>query len=307
MLINRCIGVLTAFGLAAGLGVSSALAADPVIEACIVKVQDDVSIPAEVPGTLMKMPLKEGARVRKGQLLATIDDREAQAALEVAQISLKAAEKRAESDIEKRYAVAASEVAKADWEQDIEANKQHKGSVPETVLRRKQLEYDKLVLQIEKAENDQVLADYEVKVKQAEVDAANVALDRRQIRSPFDGEVVKLYLHEAEWASPGDPILRLVSLETLYVEGLIESSQWDPGEVDGRPVTIRVRLARGREVEAVGKITYVSQLVRAGGEYLIRAEVNNQREGNHWLIRPGLETTMTIHLGSRQGAESKGQ
>lgn len=296
MVVFRWLAILATLAQFGG-GVSrNARAADPVLDNCIVKIQDDVRIPAEVAGTLIKLPLKEGAQVRKGDLLATIDDLEALAAHKVAKIGWQSAKERAETDIEIRYAQKASKVALADWEQDIAANEQHKGSVPETVLRRKELEFQKLELQIEKAEIDQVLSQYEVDVKEAEMQATQMAIDRRRIRAPFDGEIVELYRHEAEWVSPGDPILRLVRFDTLHVEGLVESSQLDPEEVGDRPVTIRVRLARGREVEAVGKIVYVNQLVRAGGEYLIRAEVPNQRQANHWLIRPGLEATMTIHL-----------
>ncbi len=266
--------------------------------ACIIKVQNDVLIPAEVPGVLMKLPLKEGARVKKGDLLATIDDREAQAGYEVAEITHQAAKKRADSDIEVRYADMASKVAKVDWDQAIAANEEHKGAVADEDLRRKKLDYQRLELQIKKAMNDGVLAQFDVKVKAAELQAAKMAVERRQIRAPFDGEIVTLYPQEAEWLSPGDPILRLVRFDTLDVEGYVSYGQYDPEQVDGRPVTIRVELAKGREVEAKGKIVYVSQLVQYDGEYkyLIRAEVPNQREGKHWLIRPGLETKMTIHL-----------
>jgi len=123
-----------------------------------------------------------------------------------------------------------------------------------------------------------------------------LALERREILAPFDGEIVALYRHQSEWLSPGDPILRLVRFDVLHVEGFIDSTQYDPEQIDGQPVTIRVVLARGRSIEARGKIIYVSQLVQGDRRYLIRAEVPNPQQGEHWLIRPGLETSMTIHL-----------
>ncbi len=269
---------------------------NPVLELCVVKTREDVRLPAEEAGVLVRLPWKEGAQVQKGDLLAAIQDLQAQAGVEVAQIGLQAAEKRAESDIEERYAQKAYEVALADWEQDMAANQRTSGAVSEADLRRKKLDYQRLELQIEKAQNDNVLAKYEVKTKAAELKAAHLALSRREIRAPFEGEIVDIYRHESEWLSPGDPIMRLIRFDTLHVEGFVDSSQYDPEQIDGRPVTIRVVLARGRTLEATGKIIYVSQLVQHDRRYLVRAEIPNQRQGKHWLIRPGLETAMTIHL-----------
>ena len=278
-------------------GVLDVEAADAVIAPCSIEAQHDVRIAGEAAGVLIRIPLKEGAQVRKEDLLATIDDLEARAALDVAQISFEAAQERAKSDIEVRYAKKASAVALANWKKGIESNRQHKGAMSEMQLRQDQLDYERLELQIEKAQQDMVLAKYEVKVKEAEKKAARMAVDRRQIVSPFDGEIVMLYRQEAEWLNPGDPILRLVQFDRLHVEGFVDSAQYDPGQLDGRPVTIQVPLARGQEFEVTGKIVYVSQSVEHDNAYLVRAEIENKRRGNHWLIRPGLKTSMTVHLG----------
>lgn len=271
-------------------------AEDPVLESCLVKTQEDISLPAEEAGVLKKLPWKEGAQVKKGELLAAINDLQAQASVEVAQIGLQAAEKRAESDIEVRYAEKASKVAWAKLEMAHEANRRAATAVPEAELQSLKLDYERLELQIEKAQNDGVLAKYEVKTKEAELKAAKLALGRREIRAPFDGEIITLYRHESEWLSPGDPILRLVRFDAMYVEGHIDSSQYDPEQIDGRPVTVQVVLAHGRKIQATGKIIYINQKVEHDRGYKIRAEIPNQKQGKYWLIRPGQKATMTIHL-----------
>jgi len=276
--------------------VSGAEVEDPVLDLCMVKTREDVRLPAEEAGVLMRLPWQEGARVHQGDLLAAINDLQAKAALEVAEIGLQAAKKRAESDIEVRYAQKASKVALAKVEMSNDANREAPSAVSEAELQSLKLDYQRLELQIEKAQNDNVLAKYEVKTKAAELKAAHLALDRREIRAPFDGEIVSLYRHESEWLSPGDPILRLVRFDTLYVEGFIEASKYNPEQIDGRPVTIEVILARGEKIQKAGKIVYVSQLVQGDRRYLLRAEVPNERHGKYWLIRPGLKATMTIHL-----------
>jgi hypothetical protein len=79
------------------------------------------------------------------------------------------------------------------------------------------------------------------------------------------------------------------------VECFVKASEFDPVDLAGRPVTVRARLARDREAAVTGRVTFVSQTVLRGN-YLVRAEIQNQREGEYWLIRPGLDAEMTIHV-----------
>ncbi len=271
---------------------------NPVLDRCLIKLQseDEIRIPAQEAGVLISMPVKEGSRVAKGDLLATIDDREAKAALKVAQYALQSAQQRAKEDIEIRYAQAAEAVAQVDVEQDLKANRDHPGAIPDIEIRRKKLDRTRSSLQIEKARKDQILARLEAKTKQAERDAAKMALEWRTILAPFDGEVVTTYRHQSEWVNPGDPILKLVRFDTLHVEGFVYADQYNRGELQGKPVTVKVSRARGREIPVQGYIIYVDQMVRSDGSYRVRAEVKNEREGDNWLIQPGLKARMTIHL-----------
>jgi multidrug efflux pump subunit AcrA (membrane-fusion protein) len=271
---------------------------NPVLDRCLIKLkgEDEIRIPAQEAGVLISMPVKEGSRVHKGDLLATIDDREAQAALKVSEYALQSAQQRAQEDIEIRYAQAAEAVAKIDVLQDLKANKDYPGSIPEIEIRRKKLDRTRSRLQIEKAQKDQVLAGLEAKTKMAERDAAKMALEWRTITAPFDGEVVTTYRHKSEWVNPGDPILKLVRFDTLHVEGFAYADQYDRGELLGKPVTVKVARARGREISVQGVIVYVDQFVRSDGSYRVRAEVKNEREGDNWRIQPGLKAQMIIHL-----------
>jgi multidrug resistance efflux pump len=268
--------------------------AEPTVEASI-RSQNDVRIYAGVEGELIQLPVREGARVTEGQVLATIDDRQAKAAVEVARIGYEAAQERADDNIEERYAKAAAAVAKVNWEKVLEANRDFADAVPEIDIRQKKLEFDRATLQIEKSRKDQVIAGKEADVKKAELDAAQIALDRRTILAPFDGEVQQLILHQAEWVKPGDPILRLVQFDVLQVDGYVNARDYDPIDVQGRPVTVRVQLARGKETTITGRVVYVNQIV-LDDEYLVRAEIQNQRNGDYWVVRPGLPAQMTIHV-----------
>ena len=280
---------------------------NPVLEPCIIKLQDEVRIPAQEAGVLIKMSVKEGSRLAEGDLLATIDDREAAAALKVAEYGLQAAIKRALDKIEETYARKAADVAKVDWEQVLEANKKKKDAISEIEIRQKKLVYERSELQIEKAQKDQELAKLDARTKKAERDAAEMALQWRTILAPFDGEVVDTYRHESEWVSPGDPILKFVRFDALYVEGRAYAREYDGGELKGKPVTVLVTKARGREVSVAGTVVHVSQMVQGDGSYVVRAEVQNQRDGDNWVIQPGLKAKMTIHIDGTAQAKKPGR
>lgn len=280
---------------------------DPVFSSASITAEEDSIISAEAEGTLVKLAVKEGDRVKEGTVLATTDERQAQAAVDVAKLTLEAATERANDKVEEQYAILAADVAEVDWEMDIETNQRAPKSVPDIAIRQKKLVFDRSNLQIEKARKDQVIAKKEAAVKGAELQAAEIGLARRTTKAPFDGEVQQLFQKEAQWVNPGDPILRLVKFDVLRVETYVHANQFDPVELAGKPVTIKVRLARDREVTMPGRITYVSQTVQAARNYyLVRAEIQNQRNGDYWLIRPGLSAEMTIHVSQAAEPQARG-
>jgi len=260
------------------------------------KAQNDVQIPAEQEGVLKSLPVREGARVSAGDLLARIDDRIARAQVDVARLGHESALKRAEDDIEQRYAKKAAGVAYVDWLRDVEANESKKNAVPDIQIRQKKLVFERSELQIEKALKDQELALKDAEMKRAEQLAAQIGVDQRAIVAPFAGEVQTLLRKQSEWVNPGDPILRLVQFDVLHAECYVKATEYDPVEIQNAQVIVKVELARGRVAEVPGRVVYVSQTVQGDGKYLVRADVPNRREGDFWLVRPGLPAEMTIQL-----------
>ena len=188
-------------------------------------------------------------------------------------------------------------MAWADWQGDLKANLDNPKTVAESDIRQKKLVYERSMLQIEKSQKDRELARLDALTKRAERDAAKMALEWRTIKAPFDGEVVNLYRKQAEWVAPGDPILKLVRFDKLYVENFVDAHAFNPGELQGKPVTVQVPRARGQEISVPGFIVYVAQeLTTDGKSFRVRAEVENQLENNSWLIQPGVKARMTIHL-----------
>jgi membrane fusion protein, multidrug efflux system len=289
--------------LVAAPGLSWAAAADPVIGDCLVKLDEDIKVPAPEAGVLVLLSVKEGSQVHKGEVLAKIYDEEVQMQKQAAEYALGAAYKSATDDIQYRYAQKSADVAEKAYETMVQSNNTVAKAVADIDVRKAKLEWEAAVLSAEKAQHDQALAKFEYHQKKAERDAADLAIKRRTILAPFDGEVVTIYRHQDEWVSPGDAILRLVRLDTMLVEGAVELSAYDPHEIAGCDVTVEVEIARGRKEQLTGRVTYVSSMVRLDGRYIVRAEVANRQEYGRWLLRDGMTAKMTIQLNTAgQGA-----
>lgn len=282
-------------------GEAVAPAGDPRIVGCLVDLVHDIQLPATDTGVLVHLGVREGDEVRAESVIAKIDDREASQARSIAQYAKQAADARAEDQIEILYSEAAARVARVDWEELLQANDKVNRAVTESDIRRAKLEYDRAKFGIEKAQKDQLLAGLDAQTKLAELEATDLALDRRRIIAPFDGEILEVHRHQQEWVQAGDPIVRIAQLNTLQVDGWVYYSDFAPSQVDGREVTIEVNVGRGRVETATGRVVYVSPLAEGfeKPKYRVRAEITNRRDGSRWLISPGLDAVMTIHLGQR--------
>ena len=188
-------------------------------------------------------------------------------------------------------------MAEAEYKKALEANEIKAKAISESEVERAKLDHRRAELQIEKAMNDRVLAGYDARTKRAERKAAEMALDWRTIRAPFAGDVVQTYVHQSEWVKPGDPILRLVRFDRLYVEGFVSADEHDRSEMKGKRVTVEVTKAHGAKATVTGTIVHVDQvLFGTKGRYTVRAEVENELVNDSWLLQPGGIVKMTIHL-----------
>ena len=280
------------------------------IDSCIVRLIEEVKLPADLPsqeaGVLITLrveavdadgkrylyPVRAGMPVAAGQVLGQIDNRMSQKMMEVAEHKLAIAIKEAGNEVSVKYARAALAVANADYESEREANRTVPGTITKTELRRLMLSCRQFELQAEQAEYELTIADISVLAQRAQLEAANIDLGRRDIISPIEGVIIEVFPHEGEWLRPGDPIVHIVGMKQLWVEGRLDSTKYSPVDVANRQVDVVVA---GQRVFA-GKIDFVSPLVDADKHFKVRALVQQEpdRQSGQWLLRPGMETTMTI-------------
>jgi len=280
-----------------------AQSADPTLEGCTLSFlpENYIEISSDKAGVLRQLTVREGSRVADGAVIAQIDNEEAKMQLHVADQQRLAAAAKFHDEIEKKYAEAASAVARADYEDLQEANSSGvDGVVTDTDLRRARLEWDRAKLQIEKATKDKQLAGYEYMVRKAEMEAAQMEIDRRIVKAPFGGQVMELFRKQGEWVDPGEPILQYARFDMLQCDGKVYLDEYDPREIEGCEVTIEAVVGRNETQTAKGRIIHVDQQVQYEGRYTYRvlAEVPNKMDRNRWALFPGLNARMTIHLGT---------
>ena len=281
------------------------------IDSCVVRLIEEAKLPADLPsqeaGVLITLrmgvvdadnkrlwgnPVRAGMPVSAGQVLGQIDNRMSQKMREVAEHKLAIAIKEAGNEVSVKYAKAAYEVAIADYESEREANRTVPGTITKTELRRLLLSCKQFELQAEQAEYELQIADISVLAQRAQLEAANIDLARRDIISPIDGVIIEVFPHEGEWLRPGDPIVHIVGMKQLWVEGRLDSTKYSPVDVANRPVGV---LVAGQTVFP-GKIDFVSPMVDGDKHFKVRAIVQQEPDklSGQWLLRPGMETSMTI-------------
>lgn len=266
-----------------------------VINDALVTLIEDPEVSAQEPGLLVEVAVREGAMVKAGDVLARIDDSQAQSAKEIADFEQQAATEKANNDVEVRYAVAATEVANAEYEKALQSERRVRSSIGEAELNRLKLTAKRSELQIEQAEVQRVIDGLTAKTKGAEAKAAERNIERRLIKAPIDGIVVSVNAQVGEWVQPGDIVIHVIRVDKLRVEGYANVAQYSAAELRGKPVRVQVKVDENREpVVFEGVVTFVDPRVQLGGDYRVFAEVANRQENGEWLLRSGLNATMAI-------------
>lgn len=243
---------------------------------CRIKPEGQVTLSANQSGILTSVP-KEGDQVEAGQQVIQLDS-------ELARTAVAVAERQAEIDVDIRFAEISSDVARLEYEQAKDVNMSSPGSIPLTEVRRRKLEYDRSLLQIEQSKHQQAVA-------LLKLNEANAQLKTFSVAAPFAGTVTKVVKKAGESVRPGEPVLELVNTRRVRVEGYIDAalrrriSAGTPVQVEGEKLDDEVPRP------ASGKIVFVDTVVQPVTRQIrIFAEVDNSDES----LVAGLTATMTV-------------
>jgi len=262
----------------------------------LVSLIDQVDVPAQASGVLTAVEARPGMEVEPGMRLVQIDDSLARAKKLSAERERDKAKQLAENDVKVRYAKAAAKVLETEYSLMLEANRKAPNSYSSGELRRVQLNVQRATLEIEQAELEQRMAAYTRDVRQAELEAAELEIQRRCILSPLAGMIVDVKKKVGEWVEEGETVFTAVRLDQLEVEGFVNAREFGAGEVSGRPIHVLAELERGRLERFTGRVTFVDPNVQADGAYRVTARIDNRMENNEWLLRPGMTVEVAIEL-----------
>ncbi|WP_005033488.1 efflux RND transporter periplasmic adaptor subunit [Holophaga foetida] len=175
---------------------------------------DNISIGTSLPGIVKLVSVKVGDKVKAGQSLFQIDDREQRADMAVKQGDLA----KAEAALQEALA------SQKDTAAQFALVKDAKGSAVS-------------VDDIQKRQNAAILGDAKVQSARAAVQYARAnlattqsALERLTVRAPMAGEVLQVNVRPGEYAATGvldTPLVRLGSLEQLHIRvDIDENDAW---------------------------------------------------------------------------------
>lgn len=270
----------------------------------------------------------EVAKMKAGnQLAITAAEtqlQEAKSGQRLKEVGLQIAEAEAENNVAVQVAMADTKLRTLELERAASARESFKGSISASQLDRLKTSVEKGRLEIELAEDEHRVRQLKPAAEQAalqqtveqvrryetlvlqekesvavagvtqEIHSNNLAmaqlkLEQRNIRAPFDGVIAKVERQVGEWVEPGAPVARLIGLKTLRAEGFLPAQTASP-ELVGRRV--RIQLNSAADTDSIqGRISFVSsEIDPINMQVRFYAEFDNA----NFVARPGMSGSLVI-------------
>ncbi|MFQ5738293.1 MAG: efflux RND transporter periplasmic adaptor subunit [Acidobacteriota bacterium] len=261
--------------------------------------QERVTLGSQVSGTVKAVYVDFGSRVRRHQLLVSLDATEYQIAVDRAEAGLEEALARLSlgpDGDEKNLSV--EEIpgvveALSQWN-DARAKLASAEQLISTrdIPEQRYLELEKTANQKEAAlqqARDRVRVDIAaVKSRRADLSLARKRLHDTQVRAPFDGSVVERLVSPGQYAGQDTPLVTLAQTDPLRLRGRIPESAAAAARL-GLSLTFRTDAYPGREFEAT--LSHISPVLDAASRTLVgEARVPNP-EG---LLKPGMFARISL-------------
>ncbi|GAB1341865.1 efflux RND transporter periplasmic adaptor subunit [Gemmatimonas sp.] len=255
-----------------------------------------VDVSADVTGKIVRLVVKEGEIVKKGQLLLQIDPEQATAAMQRAEASLASA--RAQAAQAKANLIQ----AQRNYERSLAIQKQSPNLVSE-----EQLEQLRTQAEVNKALAE--AANYSVDQAVASVRDTRQALSRTTITAPMSGKITRLNVEEGETAIMGtlnkDAATLLTISDMSVLETKVKVDETDVArisvgdsaliQIDAFPDTAFV----GRVVEISNSSVTKSATAGASGDQAIDYEVRVELTNPPTETRPDFSATAKIVTAKR--------
>ncbi len=292
--------------------VTQGLVEDKILRAGDIVPESQVTIYSKVQGWVEKINVREGDRVKAGQVLVTLDAREAEAAVAQAKASLEAAtarlkqvkatsEETVQSQIQQTKAN--MELAEADLKRAQELHGKN-------FIARQQLDEARMKYNVTKAaydlalnsirqktwENDIALAEAQMRQAKANLDLSQAQHANLIILSPMNGGVTKRYVDPGTMVKDTAPILTLMDLGELKMVVNVIEKEFVRLQI-GQPVKITVSAFPNRVF--AGRIAVITPALEMQSR---TAEIQIAIPNPGYVLNPGMFGRAEILLRSNPGA-----
>jgi RND family efflux transporter MFP subunit len=211
------------------------------------------NLSGKYPGEVKEIRVREGARVKKGDILAIIDQAQARAALHQAEAAFSESKKAMNAAISGRdSARAAKELAFLTYQRFEKLRKA--GAVGVQEFDEVQTRHQQADASLMQAEDAVAAATARVKQAEAAVASAAVTLKEMVITAPYDGIISARPVDEGVLATPGMPLLAIETITGFRVDTELPEANIDYVRLQQK-VLVRIPALSDKLIE--GKITII--------------------------------------------------
>lgn len=246
-----------------------------------------VAISARVAGFFEKQHAADGAVVKAGELLFTIDERPFRAQLDAARAQM------AQAEAQVPAAQAALELAKRDV--------QRSAPLAETGAVAKQ-SFDQMQTKVAQSEAQLTAAQAAVGTAKAQVETAELNLSYCRITAPTDGVIGKTMASEGQMVGPGYTVQlnQLVQMNPMWVEFSPSATEWPLIRERMQQGDVKATVVYGGvdSLTASGVVTFASNVVNASTSTILLRVTFANTDG---AFRPGTFCNVKLDLGEIPG------
>ena len=236
-------------------------------------VENQVELVAQHDGVVAEVLVETGAPVKKGQLLARLDDRQLTADRDAAAAKARSTEadlKNWESGA--KVAEAERDRSQQLWKANIIAKEQ---------AEKTQYQYDATEFEVDRQRED-------MKYAQETLKSLELELEKTRITAPFDGVVARRYLHIGQEVAKNDHLFWISAVSPLRVKFALPESYL--GRVHkGTELIVVTSVTPGEVHEA--RVMLVSPVVDPSSDTI---DITAELQGPSARLRPGMTANIRL-------------
>jgi len=257
-----------------------------------VKAQLSATVSSKLMGVIQAFRVREGDRVKAGDLLVQLDERQVAAQLKQAQAAL------AEARQAEAGAVSARTAAEAGAQRALLSYRRNRTLLEGEAITREAFEtvetqHKQAQAALSQAQAMVAAAQFRISQAQAAVKAATVARKDAQIVAPFDGKVTAKLADAGALAAPGTPLLTL-EREGGYRIDLVVPEAYIQSIRPGQSVDVRIPARDGQPL--AGTIDVIVPSADQGSRtFLVQVRVTDTQS-----LHSGMFARVPLPIGEQQ-------